>query len=74
MITADKVRTYGNLTVEALTGMIKQTYPKDSFLTARFLGITNGHEFCYAVTYTDPEFEHPQEIKVFVDINGEADY
>lgn len=74
MITADKIEQYGKLTTEQLVTMIRQHYPQDSFLSSKFLGITNGQEFCYSVTYTDPDYEQPQQTKVFVDVSGDADY
>jgi len=74
MITPDKIEQYGKLTTEQLVSMIREHYPQDSFLSSKFLGITNGQEFCYSVTYTDPDYEQPQQTKVFVDVSGDADY
>ena len=74
MITPDKIEQYGKLTTEQLVTMIRQHYPQDSFLSSKFLGITNGQEFCYSVTYTGLDYEQPVQTKVFVDVNGDADY
>ena len=74
MITADKIQQYGNLSTEQLVGLIRQHYPRDSFLSSKFVGITNGQEFCYSVTYRNPDYEQPQQTKVFVDLDGLADY
>ncbi len=52
MITADKLRLLTNMPAV----MLEQTLPvkgRPKLATARFLGITNGHEFCYAVVDTD---------------------
>ena len=52
MITADKLA----LLINMPTAMLEQALPaknRPKLKTARFLGITNGHEFCYLVTDTD---------------------
>jgi hypothetical protein len=52
MITADKLRLLTNMPAV----MLEQALPvkgRPKLKTARFLGITNGHEFCYLVTDTD---------------------
>ena len=51
MITADKLA----LLINMPAAMLEQTLPakgRPKLAKARFLGITNGHEFCYAVTDT----------------------
>ena len=54
MITADTLKTLTTFTAPALTRAIQQAgYITDRFNSARFLGITNGGQFCYSVTYTD---------------------
>jgi hypothetical protein len=65
MITAEKLATLTQFTAAALTRAIQVSgYKGDSFEGARFLGITNGGQFCYAVTYKqDGELE---EGKVFL--------
>lgn len=52
MITADKLRLLTNMP----SAMLEQALPlkgRPKLQSARFLGITNGHEFCYAVVDTD---------------------
>ena len=52
MITANKLALLTNMPAV----MLEQALPlkgRPKLKTARFLGITNGHEFCYLVTYTD---------------------
>lgn len=52
MITADKLR----LLTSMPTVMLEQALPpkgRPSLVSRTFLGITNGHEFCYLVTDTD---------------------
>lgn len=52
MITADKLA----LLINMPTHMLEQTLPakgRPRLQTRRFLGITNGGEFCYSVVDTD---------------------
>jgi hypothetical protein len=52
MITADKL----TLLVNMPAAMLEQTLPaknRPSLQTAKFLGLTNGYEFCYSVVNTD---------------------
>jgi hypothetical protein len=77
MITAQELAHITTLSAEALTSMIREAgYPKDQFLTARFLGMTNGCQFCYQVHYEDDD--GLQISKVFVSKHPygslEADY
>ncbi len=54
MITADTLKTLTTFTAAALTRAIQTTgYKRDKFNSAKFLGMTNGGQFCYSVTYTD---------------------
>lgn len=65
MITADKLRLLTNMPPVMLTEGIRQSgYKKDKFETSEFLGMSNGNQFVYKVSYIeDNEF---QECKVFV--------
>ena len=52
MITADKLCLLTNMP----SAMLEQALPlkgRPKLQTARFLGITNGHEFCYSVVDSD---------------------
>jgi hypothetical protein len=52
MITADKLKLLTNMP----TAMLEQALPvkgRPSLVYAKFLGITNGHEFCYSVVDSD---------------------
>lgn len=54
MITAETLATLTQFTAAALTRAIRDAgHKEDSFLTARFLGITNGGQFCYQTQYKD---------------------
>jgi hypothetical protein len=72
MITADKLRLLTNLPAVMLTTAIQTAgYKKDKFQTAKFLGLTNGGQFCYSVTYI--EDNEVQTTKVFVSYDPTAD-
>lgn len=50
MITADKVQKMISMPLEDLTSGIKKAgYKNDSFVYAKFVGISNGNEFVYNV-------------------------
>jgi hypothetical protein len=52
VITADKLALLTNMP----SAMLEQALPvkgRPRLQSARFLGITNGHEFCYSVVDTD---------------------
>ena len=52
MITAEKLTTLTTFTAGALTRAIQDAgYPEDVFTSCRFLGITNGGQFCYWVVF-----------------------
>ena len=52
MITAEKLTTLTTFTAGALTRAINLAgYKSDMFTSAKFLGITNGGQFCYWVVF-----------------------
>ena len=52
MITAEKLETLTTFTAGALTRAINLAgYKGDMFTSAKFLGITNGGQFCYMVVF-----------------------
>jgi hypothetical protein len=54
MITAEKLRELISYTRGDLARILRDSgYTGCSFQTAEFLGITNGGDFCYKVTYWD---------------------
>ena len=68
MIMADTLKTLTSFTAPALTRAIQLAgYKRDKFNTARFLGMTNGGQFCYSVTY--PEEGEECTTKVYVSYN-----
>ena len=65
MITADTLKTLTTFTAPALTRAIHDAgFKKDSFTSAKFVGMTNGNQFCYSVTYREHDAE--QTGKVFL--------
>ena len=72
MVTADKLKLLTNFPTFMLTTMIQQAgYKKDKFNTAKFLGLTNGGQFCYSVTYIENNEEC--NTKVFLNYDSVAD-
>jgi hypothetical protein len=69
MITAEMLTTLTSFTAPALTQAIRNSgYQKDEFTKAKFVGITNGGQFAYKVTFKDDDgAETPT--KVFVAYN-----
>jgi hypothetical protein len=69
MITSEQITKAGFLNTNQLEKLIQKNYPKDKFMATKFLGITNGKEFAYLITYLD-ELEGKVEAgKVFVSID-----
>jgi hypothetical protein len=67
MITADKLQ----LLINMPSAMLEQALPvkgRPKLKSARFLGITNGHEFCYLVTDTEGAYS-----KVFLKYDPTVD-
>jgi hypothetical protein len=70
MITADRIRKLSYLDTQQVEQAVRKNYPKDSFVSTKFLGITNGGQFCYKVKYFDKEMGIEQTTKVFVDLDA----
>ena len=67
MITADTLKRMTSYDAQGLTALIYASgYKKDKFKEARFLGITNGGQYCYEVLYFDNVLEEDVYTKVFV--------
>ena len=65
MITADKLKTLTTMTPRALTQVVQASgYKQDKVNECRFLGMTNGGQFCYEVDYDD--FGTLTKTKLFV--------
>jgi hypothetical protein len=73
MITADTLKTLTSFTAPALSRALDVSGYKDCvFNTAEFLGITNGGQFCYKVTYRDERDGLDAIGKVFLTYNSGA--
>jgi hypothetical protein len=71
MITADTLKTLTSFTTHGLAMALHHSGYKDAaFKTAKFVGITNGGQFCYTVTYT--EYDAEQTGKVFLSYDPTA--
>ena len=68
MILADTVKTLTSLTPTSLAQVVQHSGRKDAaFKTADFVGITNGGEFAYKITFFDRESTGKDQVsKVFV--------
>lgn len=65
MITASKLAELTSYSPRALTRIVQASgYKKDKVNEAKFLGMTNGGQFCYKVDYDD--FGTPSTTKLFV--------
>ncbi len=54
MITADTLKTLMEFGPQGLTVLIRRAgYKEDSFVKSKFLGMTNGGQFCYLCSYTE---------------------
>jgi hypothetical protein len=66
MILAETLATLTQFSAPALTRAINLAgYKEDKFIGARFLGMTNGGQFCYTVTYKTEDRE-TESCKVFL--------
>ena len=67
MITADTLKTLTTFTTHGLAMALHHSgFTGAVFKTAKFLGITNGGQFCYGVTFHDEEGMGEGHGKVFL--------
>ena len=69
MITAYKITKLAYLDTPTLEGALQKNYPEDKIIKSKFLGITNGKQFCYEILYFDQEQDENCYTKVFVDLD-----
>jgi hypothetical protein len=75
MILADTVRTLTTLTATSLAQVLAHSGYRDNlFKTAEFVGITNGGEFAYRVTWPDADRDRLGQSKVFVRYDAVTGY
>jgi hypothetical protein len=66
MITADTLKTLTTFTAAALTRAVQDAgYKGPEFTSCKFLGMTNGGQFCYRAEVATPE-DGPLYRKVFL--------
>jgi type 1 glutamine amidotransferase len=67
MITAATLQTLTSFTTHGLAMALHHSGYRDAaFKSARFLGMTNGGQFCYHVSFDDEENQCEGEGKVFL--------
>ncbi len=67
MITAERLQTLIGFTPVALARGLEMSGHKGvEFKTAEFLGITNGGQFCYRVTFFNARIKEEDEGKVYL--------
>jgi hypothetical protein len=75
MILADTVRTLTTLTATSLAQVLAHSGHRDRvFAKAEFVGITNGGEFAYRVTWPDADSNKTGQSKVFVRYDAVTGY
>lgn len=70
MITEYKIRKLAYLNTMQVESALRKNYPKDTVKESKFLGITNGKQFCYEILYFDTDLGENAFTKVFVDLNA----
>lgn len=64
MITADRLKTLTTFGTDALNLALGPRSPQ--FKTAQFIGLSNGNQFCYSVTYHNALLDKEVTTKVFI--------
>ena len=72
MITADTLKTLTTFTAPALQRALGGLAEDMTFVGAKFLGITNGGQFCYSVVFKAPSFEGTDSTKVYLSYDNAA--
>jgi len=57
MITADTIRRCSQLDSIDLENLLRKSFPQDVVEKSQFLGISNGDQFVYRITYPDPHLD-----------------
>jgi hypothetical protein len=72
MITADKLKLLTTLTPTGLTQFLQASgYKQDRVTECKFLGLTNGGQFCYKIDYDN--FGEKEYRKAFLSYNPAQD-
>lgn len=73
MITVDNLRKCMFLNTITLEDILRKNYPKDRIVQSNFVGITNGGQFCYDISYPDDTSKSglsPGKVFVSLDTTG----
>jgi hypothetical protein len=74
MITADTLKVLSSYSPQYLTKAAQLSgYKGPNFTACKFLGITNGGQFCYNVVFGSPDFKGTDSTKVYITYNQAAD-
>lgn len=75
MITAETLRQCAWLSSAHIEKLLNKSFPHDKVVQSNFIGITNGGQFCYDISFPDEDTKSGLgRGKVFVwqDANGEV--
>jgi len=73
MITAEKLKMLTELGPKGLQAMLGKKSEGYDFAGAKFLGITNGGQFCYNVVFRSEDFKGTDSTKVYLTYDQAAD-
>lgn len=74
MISAANIQYFTTLTPKHLNAIaLNSGYKKTNIRSARFLGLTNGGQFCYTTTFYDDVQDEELTGKVFVSYDPASD-
>jgi len=71
MLTPEKLNTLVTLKPQDITSLLKENrYPHQDFASAKFLGVTNGWQFCYSVVTNDKDKNVGKVFLTYNHVNG----
>jgi len=73
MITAERLTLLTTYNAGALHKALGKKGTGYEFVGAKFLGITNGGQFCYNVVFGSPDFKGTDSTKVYLTYNQAED-
>jgi hypothetical protein len=73
MITAERLALLTSYNAGALHKTLGKKADGYEFTGAKFIGLTNGKQFCYSVVFRSPDFKGTDSAKVFLTYNPTED-
>lgn len=73
MITAERLAVLTSYNSGALHKALGKAGADYDFIGCKFLGITNGGQFCYSVVFGSPDFKGTDSTKVYLTYNPAED-